>query len=64
MQHLPRHPTFSARFNLTSIPPPNVLQAFLADESAAAAIEYAMIDAGVSIVIFAAVSSIGIQLNI
>jgi len=38
-------------------------QAFLADESAATAIEYALIAGGLSIVILAAVNSIGTQLN-
>jgi pilus assembly protein Flp/PilA len=38
-------------------------QAFFADESAATAIEYALIAGGISIVIVAAVSSIGITLN-
>jgi pilus assembly protein Flp/PilA len=37
--------------------------AFLADESAATAIEYALIAAGLSIVIVAAVNSIGTTLN-
>ena len=36
---------------------------FLADESAATAIEYALIAGGLSIVILAAVNSIGTQLN-
>jgi pilus assembly protein Flp/PilA len=36
---------------------------FLADESAATAIEYALIAAGLSIVIVAAVNGIGTQLN-
>jgi pilus assembly protein Flp/PilA len=39
------------------------IQAFLADQSAATAIEYALIAAGLSIVIVAAVNSIGTQLN-
>jgi pilus assembly protein Flp/PilA len=38
-------------------------QAFFADESAATAIEYALIAAGLSIVIVAAVNSIGTTLN-
>jgi pilus assembly protein Flp/PilA len=38
-------------------------QAFLADESAATAIEYALIAAGLSIVIVAAVNAIGTTLN-
>jgi len=37
--------------------------AFLADDSAATAIEYALIAAGLSIVIVAAVNSVGTQLN-
>jgi pilus assembly protein Flp/PilA len=39
------------------------LQAFLTDESAATAIEYALIAAGLSIVIVAAVNGLGTQLN-
>jgi pilus assembly protein Flp/PilA len=39
------------------------LQTFLADESAATAIEYALIAAGISIVIIAVVNGIGTQLN-
>jgi len=39
------------------------LQVFLADESAATAIEYALIAAGISIVIIAVVNGIGTQLN-
>jgi pilus assembly protein Flp/PilA len=38
-------------------------QAFFADESAATAIEYALIAAGLSIVIVAAVNSVGTTLN-
>ena len=38
-------------------------QAFLADESAATAIEYALIAVGLSIVIIAAVNGIGTSLN-
>jgi pilus assembly protein Flp/PilA len=39
------------------------LRAFLADETAATAIEYAIIAGGLSIVIVAAVNSIGTTLN-
>jgi pilus assembly protein Flp/PilA len=39
------------------------LHAFLASESAATAIEYALIAAGLSIVIVAAVNSVGTTLN-
>jgi pilus assembly protein Flp/PilA len=39
------------------------LRAFLADQSAATAIEYALIAAGLSIVILAAVNGIGTTLN-
>ena len=39
------------------------LQAFLADESAATAIEYAMIAGGLSIVIITAVNSLGTVMN-
>lgn len=39
------------------------LQAFLADESAATAIEYVLIAAGLSIVIVVAVNSVGITLS-
>jgi pilus assembly protein Flp/PilA len=39
------------------------LHAFLADESAATAIEYALIAAGISIVIIAVVNGLGTQLN-
>jgi pilus assembly protein Flp/PilA len=39
------------------------LQAFAKDESAATAIEYAIIAAGISIVIVAAVNGIGTKLN-
>ncbi len=39
------------------------LQTFLADELAATAIEYALIAAGISIVIVAVVNGIGTQLN-
>jgi pilus assembly protein Flp/PilA len=38
-------------------------QVFVADESAATAIEYALIAVGLSIVIIAAVNSIGVTLN-
>jgi len=38
-------------------------QAFFADESAATAIEYALIAGGISIVIVAAVGSVGTTLN-
>ena len=40
------------------------LQAFLADESAATAIEYVLIAAGLSIVIIAVVNGIGTQMNV
>jgi pilus assembly protein Flp/PilA len=39
------------------------LKAFLRDQNAATAIEYALIAAGISIVIVAAVTSIGATLN-
>jgi pilus assembly protein Flp/PilA len=42
---------------------PRKFRTFLADESAATAIEYALIAAGLSIVIVAAVNGIGTQLN-
>jgi pilus assembly protein Flp/PilA len=39
------------------------LQAFLADESGATAIEYALLAAGISLAIIAAVNGIGTKLN-
>jgi pilus assembly protein Flp/PilA len=40
------------------------LHAFVADESATTAIEYALIAAGISVVIIAVVNGIGTQLNV
>jgi len=51
------------RYNLAVIPMQKLLARFAKDESAATAIEYALIASGISIVISAVLHRLGISLN-